>query len=116
MPEGHTIRRIANQWAEEIGTTVRAEDPNGRFPDAGRIDGATITQTDANGKHLFIGFDNELWLHVHLGRFGRFWWHYGDLEEPRQSVRVRLISDTWWVDLRGQLQMMQAWSGARQFV
>jgi len=72
MPEGHSIHRIARQFrANFAGRTVRASSPQGRFAaGAARLDGRELTEAKASGKHLFLGFGPELWLHVHLGIYG----------------------------------------------
>jgi formamidopyrimidine-DNA glycosylase len=45
--------------------------PQGRFAaDAAKIDGHEIVQAKAVGKQMWLEFDNELWLHVHLGMYG----------------------------------------------
>ncbi len=46
--------------------------PQGKFSDsAALLDGHTLTATDAHGKHLFLGFGDTGWVHIHLGLFGK---------------------------------------------
>lgn len=102
MPEGHTIHRLAREHNRLlVGHPVRASSPQGRFAEgAARIDGRVLERTDAYGKHLFHRY-GDLWLHVHLGIYGKF--STGPLPppEPRGALRLRLLADGHWVDLRG---------------
>lgn len=53
--------------------------PQGRFAaDARLIDGRVLEVSRAVGKQLFLGFDNELWMRVHLGMYGA-WDFAGEL-------------------------------------
>ena len=72
MPEGHSVHRIALQFARNfVGKRLTVSSPQGRFAaDARRIDGATMTSARAVGKQLFLEFDNGLYLRVHLGLYG----------------------------------------------
>lgn len=72
MPEGHSVHRIARQFDRNfVGRAVRASSPQGRFADgAAIIDGHTVTEVVASGKQMFLGFDIDLWLRVHLGMYG----------------------------------------------
>jgi endonuclease-8 len=72
MPEGHSVHRIARQFAFHfVGDRVAASSPQGRFAaGAAEIDGHTMTDARAVGKQLFLEFDHERWLRVHLGMYG----------------------------------------------
>ncbi|GAA1744954.1 Fpg/Nei family DNA glycosylase [Microbacterium paludicola] len=72
MPEGHSVHRIARQFARNfVGRPVRASSPQGRFADgAAQLDGRTPTTVRAVGKQMFMEFDGDLWLRVHLGLYG----------------------------------------------
>jgi endonuclease-8 len=71
MPEGHSVHRIAGQFARHfVGPVCRISSPQGRFGDASLIDGHTIVRSYAVGKHLFLEFDTGDSLHVHLGIYG----------------------------------------------
>ncbi len=103
------------------GQTVRASSPQGRFADgAALIDGHVLESTDAWGKHLFHryaalrsggddppgpprGRNGDLWLHVHLGLYGKFADGALPAAEPRGALRLRLESDQNWLDLRGPI-------------
>ncbi len=72
MPEGHSVHRIARQFARNfVGHRVAASSPQGRFADgAAIIDGRTPSDVRAVGKQMFLEFDDDLWLRVHLGLYG----------------------------------------------
>lgn len=72
MPEGHSVHRIARQFDRNIvGHVVAASSPQGRFADgAAIIDGREATRVRAVGKQMFLEFDDDLWLRVHLGMYG----------------------------------------------
>jgi endonuclease-8 len=77
VPEGHTVHRIALQFrADFVGERVAASSPQGRFAaGAALLDGAVMTEARAVGKQLFLGFDVERWLRVHLGLYGAWDFH-----------------------------------------
>ena len=58
MPEGHTIHRLARELQRAFGRRpVAASTLQEQFADgAAMLDGATMTRTDAHGKHLFVIF------------------------------------------------------------
>ncbi|PZU32011.1 MAG: DNA glycosylase, partial [Microbacterium sp.] len=72
MPEGHSVHRIARQFDRNfVGRTVAASSPQGRFVEgAAIIDGREALSVRAVGKQMFLGFDGDLWLRVHLGMYG----------------------------------------------
>jgi Formamidopyrimidine-DNA glycosylase len=72
MPEGHSVHRIARQFARNfVGHRLTASSPQGRFAEgAAVIDGHVMTEARAVGKQLFLGFGPDLWLRVHLGIYG----------------------------------------------
>ncbi|MEO6825879.1 MAG: DNA-formamidopyrimidine glycosylase family protein [Microbacteriaceae bacterium] len=72
MPEGHSVHRIARQFAHNfLGHRVAVSSPQGRFAEgAALIDGRVITDSRAIGKQMFLEFDHQLWLRVHLGIYG----------------------------------------------
>ncbi|HMH59492.1 MAG TPA: DNA-formamidopyrimidine glycosylase family protein [Galbitalea sp.] len=79
MPEGHSVHRIARQFALHfVGKRVAASSPQGRFAaGAEQLDGHTMVDAKAVGKQMFLEFDNGLWLRVHLGMYGA-WDFAGD--------------------------------------
>lgn len=72
MPEGHSVHRIARQFARNFtGRAVRASSPQGRFAEgAAVLDGREMLQAMAVGKQMFLEFEGETWLRVHLGLYG----------------------------------------------
>jgi endonuclease-8 len=79
MPEGHSVHRIARQFALHfVGKKIAASSPQGRFAaGAKEIDGHVMTDAKAVGKQMFLEFDNGLTLRVHLGLYGA-WDFAGD--------------------------------------
>ena len=103
MPEGHTIHRLAREHrARFSGTAVSVSSPQGRFVEgAALLDGRILERTDAYGKHLFLGFSDQRWLHVYLGLYGT--WTFGSLPAPapRGALRCRVLGNGSYADLRG---------------
>lgn len=106
MPEGHKIHRLAiDHSALFCGCEVRVSSPQGRFSsDAEKVDRQVLSNVEAAGKHLFYQFENALFVHVHLGRFGAF--RAGPVPSPpaRGLVRMRMTSDQVTLDLNGPTQ------------
>jgi endonuclease-8 len=67
VPEGHSLRLAARRLAPLAGQTVRAEsrDPRGAAI-ARALDGATLGEAYARGKHLLLPLDDGRILHSHL--------------------------------------------------
>lgn len=80
MPEGHSVHRIARQFDRNIvGRTVAASSPQGRFAEgASVIDGREAVEVRAVAKQMFLRFDGDVWLRVHLGMYGA-WDFSGDV-------------------------------------
>lgn len=80
MPEGHSVHRIARQFAAHfVGRRVAVSSPQGRFASgAAKLDGRVMTGSRAIGKQLFLEFEGELWMRVHLGMYGA-WDFAGDI-------------------------------------
>jgi formamidopyrimidine-DNA glycosylase len=72
MPEGHSVHRIARQFDRNVvGRRVAASSPQGRFAEgAALLDGREAAQVRAVGKQMFLEFEGDLWLRVHLGMYG----------------------------------------------
>jgi len=124
MPEGHTTHALAARLERAFArSSVAVSSPQGKFEDgAALLDGLTLVGASAWGKHLFVQFEGERWLNVHLGLIGKFsvMRHHADPcpdagpnthpqttgmpdgHVPVQGqVRLRLLNDTWVGDLRG---------------
>lgn len=105
MPEGHTLHRLARDLADTFaGSPVRVQSPQGRFADsAALLDGELMLGAEAWGKHLFVEFPGDRYVHVHLGLYGTFVITRGVDEVPPAvgQVRLRLHTMTSYADLRG---------------
>ncbi|MEX5298169.1 DNA-formamidopyrimidine glycosylase family protein [Kocuria sp. CPCC 205292] len=134
MPEGHSVHRLARQFADcFVGQALSVSSPQGRFADgAAALDGAVLEAARAHGKQLFLDFAGDRVLRSHLGLYGA--WSFGGTDRfrgassigaPRRigerealddgappggppvppppvgAVRVRLVGDEGWADLRG---------------
>jgi formamidopyrimidine-DNA glycosylase len=109
VPEGHTLHRLARRHLETFGgATLHVTSPQGRFAaGAARLDGTVLRSVQAHGKHVFLGFAPperrraDRWLHVHLGLYGT--WDFGTGTPPpaKGALRLRMVSDQAWADLRG---------------
>ena len=103
MPEGNVIHHQARRLGRAFSRrAVHVDSPQGRFADgAAQVDGRVVRRVEAHGKHLFIGFDNRLWVHIHLGLFGKWRIGRGDVPDPVGEIRLRLVNDTAFAELRG---------------
>ncbi len=72
MPEGHSVHRIANQFARHfVGKRCEVSSPQGRFAaGAEQLDGKRMVAARAVAKQLFLEFEDDLFLRVHLGLYG----------------------------------------------
>jgi endonuclease-8 len=72
MPEGHSVHRIARQFDRNfVGRPVAASSPQGRFAEgASLLSGREAESVRAVGKQMFLEFEDDLWLRVHLGMYG----------------------------------------------
>ena len=94
MPEGDTIRRLADKIGRRF-TGERCVRCVTRDPRLVGVDlsGATIVDVDAIGKHLLIRFDNGSSLHSHLMMTGS--WTVGPAaREPEWRRRIELWMET----------------------
>jgi endonuclease VIII len=105
MPEGHTVHRTANQFNKLFaGKSVVVESPQGRFASGAKsISGQALTKARAIGKQMFLEFENDLTLRVHLGIYGKWSFsnHSGELPDPIGQVRARFSTAETFADLRG---------------
>lgn len=106
MPEGHSVHRTANVFREKfLDKKLTVISPQGRFAsDAKKVSGRKLVQSFAHGKQLFLDFDNDLAIRIHLGIYGK--WSFLDVPlskapEPVGQVRARFGSSTALADLRG---------------
>lgn len=59
-----------------------------------------LESAEADGKHLFLGFDDS-WLHIHLGLYGGYTFGSAPAPAPVGQIRLRLESQETFADLRG---------------
>src|SRR4051812_10359145 len=120
MPEGHTLHRLATALTDAFaGHPVRVSSPQGRFDvEASQLDGSTLLVAESAGKHLFLDFDADRVVHVHLGLIGDFDVHreVSAVPAPVGQVRLRLVGGgerTAYADLRGATQCSLVTSARR---
>lgn len=72
MPEGHSVHRIARQFDDLfVGTRPTLTSPQGRFTSgAALLSGRELIESQAVGKQMFLRFEENLWMRVHLGIYG----------------------------------------------
>jgi endonuclease-8/formamidopyrimidine-DNA glycosylase len=80
MPEGHSVHRIARQFTLHfVGKPCAVSSPQGRFGlGARQVDGRVMTAARAVGKQMFLEFEGDLFIRVHLGLYGA-WDFAGDI-------------------------------------
>jgi DNA-formamidopyrimidine glycosylase len=110
MPEGHTLRRLADDLTARFGgRRLRVSSPQGRFAaEAALLDGSGLLEADSAGKHLFLEFEGERVVQVHLGLIGTFRIVDGPPSPPVGQVRLRLVTGgdagpAAYADLRGAI-------------
>jgi endonuclease-8 len=105
MPEGHTLRRLADELEAAFGgRRARVSSPQGRFAaDAALVDAQLVVGADSAGKHLFVEFPGDRFIHVHLGLIGKFDVRPAPAGPPVGQVRLRLQNETSYADLRGAI-------------
>jgi endonuclease-8 len=109
MPEGHTLHRLAGSLRDRFaGRTVHVSSPQGRFAESASVlDGSRVEGAEAWGKHLFVAFEGERFVHVHLGLYGKLEVADGSPPPPVGQVRMRLATASpdgeppSYADLRG---------------
>ena len=94
MPEGHTLHRLATAVRERFaGRTVAVSSPQGRFAESARlVDGTELVTAESFGKHLFVSFAHERFVHVHLGLYGKLDLYDGPPPPPVGQVRMRITA------------------------
>ncbi len=110
MPEGHTLHRLASSLDHAFtGTRPLVTSPQGKFASgAALLSGREVLESTSWGKHLFVGFDPDAWLHVHLGLIGKMsvTAYEEDVPEVVGQVRLRILTQpgeqpAYVADLRG---------------
>ncbi|MFF3684728.1 Fpg/Nei family DNA glycosylase [Streptomyces sp. NPDC002187] len=118
MPEGHTIHRLAEDHLHRFaGRSVRVSSPQGKFSgSAALLDGRVLDAADAHGKHLFLGFQDTGWVHIHLGLFGKLGFGTTPAPPPTDTVRLRLLDESHYADLRGPTTCALVTDGEKQAI
>ncbi|HEY7591956.1 MAG TPA: zinc finger domain-containing protein [Actinophytocola sp.] len=103
MPEGHTLHRLARRHRKLFaGRPVAVTSPQGRFATAASVvDGRVLRKAEAYGKHLFHVYGPDAIVHVHLGLIGTFSEEPLPVIAPVGAVRMRMVGETHFSDLRG---------------
>ncbi len=117
MPEGNETHRWAELHAAMFaGKRVAVDSPQGRFVDAGLLDGRMLKGVMAVGKHLGYDFGvvarARRILHVHMGLYGDFIEGKQPMPEPRGALRLRIWDKREWLELRGPTDC-SVWSEAQ---
>jgi endonuclease VIII len=115
VPEGDTIHRAARNINTALGgrEVALAEAPNPRSPlhrRAAELQGTTLEEAEARGKHLLVHFSGSAVLHTHLGMngkvfvaadgrlpYGRPWWTLASgraIAAQTGAKLLRLTSET----------------------
>lgn len=106
MPEGHTLHRIARRHDRVFaGGPVAVSSPQGRFAEGARLlDGRSLQEVAAHGKHLFYRWDDAPTLYVHLGLVGKFrTWEKRTPPPPTTGTRLRLFNERATAHLAGPM-------------
>jgi endonuclease-8 len=108
MPEGHVIHRLAHKLDDAFATEASSgrpltvSSPQGRFAAGAKLVGdLPYSGSDAHGKHLFVKFGGDRWIHVHLGLYGSFRVAKTAAGPVEGQVRLRLEGENGHADLRG---------------
>lgn len=110
MPEGHTTHRLAREHRRHLaGRPVAVSSPQGRFAEgAARLDGRTLFDVEAYGKHLFYRWEGggraPDTLHVHLGLVGTFRTVGRDAPPAGRGVRLEMRVGDLAVRLTGPMR------------
>ncbi|GAB2567961.1 DNA-formamidopyrimidine glycosylase family protein [Leucobacter ruminantium] len=88
MPEGHSVHRIARQFgANFVGTAPSVTSPQGRFAaGAAVLNGREMLDARAVGKQMFLEFEGDEWLRVHLGIYGA--WDFAGEVRVDPSIQI----------------------------
>ncbi|MFV0435534.1 MAG: Fpg/Nei family DNA glycosylase [Leucobacter sp.] len=110
MPEGHSVHRIARQFATNfVGTAPEVSSPQGRFAQgAEMLNRHEMTDARAVGKQMFLEFEDDRWLRVHLGIYGA-WDFAGDV---RVDPSIQIHATKFGRGRLGQTGMAGAVDGA----
>lgn len=106
MAEGDTIHRAAQRIGAALAgevLAVAAPNPRGRASGVERLDGRTLDQVEARGKHLLLHFGDAV-LHSHLGMNGS--WRIAS-----RGASLDKLASSAWVVLAGEEQQAAQFGG-----
>ncbi|WP_025132716.1 Fpg/Nei family DNA glycosylase [Leucobacter sp. PH1c] len=88
MPEGHSVHRIARQFGVNfVGSRPEVTSPQGRFAQgAALLSGREMLDARAVGKQMFLEFEGDHWLRVHLGIYGA--WDFSGEVRIDPSIQI----------------------------
>lgn len=88
MPEGHSVHRITRQFgANFVGTAPEVTSPQGRFVQGAELlSGHEVLDARAVGKQMFLEFEGDRWLRVHLGIYGA--WDFAGEVRIDPSIQI----------------------------
>lgn len=103
VPEGHVIHAIANDINDCFGgKNVRVSSPQGRFADAANLlDGTRLVSAQGVGKQLFIDFEADNCVWVHLGLIGKFRFYPLNEIGSFETLRLLITDGKIGAELRG---------------
>jgi len=104
MPEGHTVHRIADHFQQLFaGQKLKVTSPQGRFTtEATLVSNRVLLSASAVGKQMFLNFEHDLSIRIHLGIYGKWQFHTTKITpEVVGQVRARFTHGQHVVDLRG---------------
>lgn len=92
MPEGHVTHRLALELTSHFaGQAVHVSSPQGRFADAAQLlDGTRLDGSQAVGKHLFVEFEADRIVWIHLGLIGKMRFVPVDQLRSPETLRLRI--------------------------
>lgn len=92
MPEGHSVHRIARQFGVNfVGTAPEVSSPQGRFAQgAAVLSRREMTDARAVGKQMFLEFEGDHWLRVHLGIYGA--WDFAGEVKVDPSIQIHGVT------------------------
>lgn len=95
MAEGHLLHRAARDLnALLAGAPARVTSPQGKFAaGAAQVDGRVLVGAEAWGKHLFVAFEGDRVVHVHLGLAGTIARVSAPDIPPRPQARARIAGE-----------------------
>lgn len=104
VPEGHVVHRLSAEFRARFAhQRVHVSSPQGRFESAAQLlDSTELISADAVGKHLFVDFEGQRTIWIHLGLIGKLSFVPVESSVPSPStLRLRISAHQQAADLRG---------------